>query len=87
MCSEALGVIGTLSGTILGWALNSLSNKGKLKIYDIVWTDRFTNQNKYGKLVPSKCLEHTKHYSFNVSLDIYNSRSDIKIMRDIEIIF
>lgn len=84
--TAAIGVIGTLVGTILGWALNNLSSMGKLRIYVCSWEDSFTFYHM-GREVASNSIEETKCYSFNTSLDLYNSSGETKIMRDIRIVF
>lgn len=84
--TAAIGVIGTLVGTILGWALNNLSSMGKLCIYVCSWEDEFTS-NHLGRTVASDSIEKTQYYSFKTSLDLYNSSGETKIMRDIRIVF
>lgn len=79
-----IGVIGTILGTILGWVLNSLSTKGKLKIYVSSWIDNF-QYNDTGSMVPCKSKEQTEYY--DLTLDVYNSSSETKILRNIKIEF
>ena len=81
-----VGVIGTLAGTVLGWLLNNISQTGKLNFHLLKWQDEF-KFNSSGVLKPSSSKEETKHYSYKLSLDIYNSSGETKIMRDIEIVF
>lgn len=81
-----IGVIGTILGTILGWVLNSLSTKGKLKIYVSSWKDNF-QYNNAGSMVPSKSKEQTECYHYDLTLDVYNSSSETKILRNIKIEF
>lgn len=81
-----IGVIGTILGTILGWVLNSLSTKGKLKIYVSSWKDNF-QYNDTGSMVPSKSKEQTEYYHYDLTLDVYNSSSETKILRNIKIEF
>ena len=87
MDAAIVGVIGTILGTILGWFLNSLSNKGKLKLYITSWEDDFQYLDEIGCAVPSNSIEQTEFYSYKLSLDIYNSSGEQKIMRNIAIIF
>ena len=87
MDAAIIGVIGTILGTILGWFLNSLSNKGKLKLYITSWEDDFQYLDEIGCAVPSNSIEQTEFYSYKLSLDIYNSSGEQKIMRNITIIF
>ena len=86
IANTLIGVGGTLLGTILGWALNKLSSKGKLKTYVSNWTDEF-KYNKTGFIVPSNSIELTEMYAYNLCLDIYNSSAEPKIMRNIRIVF
>jgi len=81
-----IGVIGTILGTILGWVLNSLSTKGKLKIYVSSWIDNF-QYNDAGSMVPCKSKEQTEYYHYDLTLDVYNSSSETKILRNIKIEF
>lgn len=81
-----IGVLGTILGTILGWVLNSLSDKGKLKIFVSLWEEQF-QYNDTGSMVPSNSKEQTECYHYNLILDLYNSSSEAKIMRNIKIEF
>lgn len=81
-----IGVGATLAGTILGWLLNNFSNRGKLNIFVSSWEDRF-RYNKMGEMVDSSKREEVAYYTFCVSLDLYNSSGNTKIMRNIEIVF
>lgn len=81
-----IGVIGTLFGTVLGWLLNSVSKKGKLNIYVYSWEDEFMYNCK-GRLTKSSSEEQTEHYGYKLSLDLYNSSGETKIMRNIRIVF
>lgn len=82
-----IGIIGTLGGTVLGWLLNNLSQKGKLNIYLSRWTDEFQYNDNTGCMVPSSSMEQTECYGYKVSFDLYNSSRETKIMRNIHIKF
>lgn len=82
-----IGVIGTLLGTVLGWFLNVLSNKGKITVYLSSWTDAFRHNDNEGLITISTTESQAEYYEFECSLDIYNSSSDTKILRDIKIVF
>jgi len=79
-------VAGTLLGTILGWALNSFSQMGKINCYVPEWQDQLL-YNHMGYMVPSNSKEQTEQYIFTVTLDLYNSSQRTKIMREIEVVF
>ena len=85
--TAAIGVGGTLLGTILGWVLNNLSSKGKLKIFVSYWTDSFKYNDDRGSMAQSNSIEQTELYSYRLCLNIYNSSSEPKIMRSIKIVF
>lgn len=82
-----LGILGTMGGTILGWILNNLSKHGKLNIYVSEWKDEFEHNSDIGEMVVSSSIEQTEYYSYTLSLDLYNSSSETKIMRNIEVVF
>lgn len=82
-----IGVGATIAGTILGWVLNTLSNAGTLKIFVSSWEDSFKHNNSLGAMVPCTKREDVQSFSYKVSLDLYNSSGNIKIMRNIQIIF
>lgn len=82
-----IGVLGTLAGTVLGWILNSLSSKGKIKIFVSSWEDKFLHQDGYGGMASSSSIEDTEFYTYELSIDVYNSSSESKIMRDVMVSF
>lgn len=90
MCSDVVaaltGVAATLAGTILGWMLNHFSNRGKLNIFVASWKDEFS-YNRMGEMVDCVKREEVQCYTFYLSLDLYNSSGNTKIMRNIKIIF
>lgn len=87
MMSAVLGIIGTVLGTVLGWILNNISRKGELKVFVSKWKDKFQCQGKLGEMVPSSSPDQTRLYSFDLNLEIYNSSSETKNMRDIRVVF
>lgn len=91
MSSEVLiaimGIVGTLAGTLLGWFLNQLSQRGKLHIFVMNWHNYFTHTDAEGCEVCSCSLDEAVNYSFELEMDIYNSSNITKIMRDIKVIF
>lgn len=82
-----IGVIGTILGTILGWMLNSFSNHGKINVFISSWKDSFEYNDATGCMAPSLSKERTECYSYQLTLDLYNSSGEAKIMRNIVIIF
>jgi hypothetical protein len=81
-----IGVIGTILGTILGWILNSVSSHGKLNVHISSWKEAF-EYNKLGCMALSLSKEQTEYYSYQLTLDLYNSSGEAKIMRNIAIRF
>lgn len=85
LCLAILSVVGTLLGTVLGWLLNSLSQKGKLHFFVMKWEESFQKLD-YGVLINCK-FEEATHYYYKLSFDIYNRSREIRILRDIKILF
>ena len=65
-----IGVGATIVGTVLGWMLNNLSNRGKLNIFVSSWEDKFQHNNSFGEMVPCSNREDVRNYSYEVSLDL-----------------
>lgn len=86
MTCEWIGLIAGLAGTVLGWMLGVLSQKGKLHIFS-EWTDRFQLDDAVGGITYSTTRDNAKYYRYNLVLDLYNASGEPKIMRRIEIIF
>lgn len=86
-----IGVGSTIAGTLLGWLLNSASNKGNLNIYVVNWNEKLENKSNSGYGVPlyadAVSRGAVNHYSYSGSIDIYNSSNNTKIMRDFKIIY
>ena len=82
-----IGVGATIAGTILGWILNALSNSGSLKVFVSFWEDSFKHLSSFGEMVPCVNRAEVQNFSYKVSLDLYNSSGNIKIMRNIRIVF
>lgn len=81
-----IGVGGTLLGTALGWWLNTLSNRGKIDVFCKKWDVEFeTNIN--GILARTEDIEKAEYFDFNVELEVVNHSSDIKIIREVQILF
>ena len=51
------------------------------------WKDRFQKQDSLGGFVESNSIEETEYYHYELSLDLYNSSRDIKIMRQVHLEF
>lgn len=81
-----LGIIGTLLGTVLGWFLNSLSQKGKIRVFVKKWKATYQKADKMGGFVDCT-REEAGYYHYNLSLDAYNSSRETRIMRDIRVVF
>lgn len=81
-----IGVVATILGTVLGWILNNLSNKGKLCFYIKQWSDKF-ECNKAGEMTQCDSIDDAECYSFKLNMDVYNSSAVTKIMRNIQVVF
>lgn len=81
-----ISVGATIAGTVLGWLLNNLSNRGKLNVYISLWEDSF-EYNHIGEIMPCSKREEVQCYSYKASFDLYNSSGNTKIMRNIQIVF
>lgn len=82
-----IGVAGTLLGTILGWFLNVLSNKGKLRFYLKSWSECFLQSDSYGGQKQTTNIAEAEHHRCNVTIEIYNSSRFSKAIRDIKIVY
>lgn len=82
-----IGVGATIAGTVLGWVLNNLSNRGELNIYVSSWEDKFQYNDDIGEMVSCSKCEEVQSYTYKVSFDLYNSSGNTKIMRNIQIAF
>ena len=82
-----IGVGATIAGTVLGWVLNNLSNRGKLNIYVSSWKDEFQYNDDIGEMGLCSKREEVQSYTYKVSFDLYNSGGNTKIMRNIQIAF
>ena len=82
-----IGVGATIAGTVLGWVLNNLSNRGKLNIYVSSWEDKFQYNDDIGEMVSCSKREEVQSYTYKVSFDLYNSSGNTKIMRNVQIAF
>lgn len=85
--SEILMGCFTMLGTLLGWCLNNVSQKGKLHIYLDSFESFFMRTDGMGGFDESISKEEAEYYNYDIVLDIYNSSRDIKIMRDIKVTF
>ena len=81
-----IGVGGTLAGTVLGWVLNNITNRGKLQIYTSKWKDCFERHDNYGGVCSAESRSETNGLSCDYSLDMYNSTGNVRIMRDIKFV-
>jgi len=86
MTGEWIGLIGGLAGTVLGWMLGILSQKGRLHIFS-EWSDRFQQDDAVGGIIYSTTRDNAKYYRYSLVLDLYNASGEPKVMRKIEIVF
>lgn len=80
-----IGVIGTVVGTILGWVLNNISQRGKLSVYISQWSDDF--DYNHVTISDENAIQETHCYSYKLAVDIYNSSAETRIMRDVRVVF
>lgn len=81
-----IGVGGTLLGTALGWWLNTLSNRGKIDVFCKKWDVEFKINNN-GFVESTNDINEAEYFNFNVELEVINHSSNIKILRDVQILF
>lgn len=85
MKAEIIGVIGTLLGTILGWALGKI-DAGRLHIsfsnteYDFTSTENTTPIR--GEMPTQKCS-----YSLHTTMQLYNSSNINQVIREVKFVF
>lgn len=82
----AIGVIGTLLGTVLGWVLNSISQMGKLSFYVSRW-EHEVECNVHGQMLRCGSKDSAENYHYKLGFDVYNSSNETKIMRDVRLSF
>lgn len=79
-----IGIIGTLSGVILGAIINQIARSGGLKIYSNDFNISFEKQSEHGDLVPQDQIDSkTISVSIEFCLDLFNSSSQQKVGREI----
>jgi hypothetical protein len=79
-----IGIIGTLSGVILGALINQISRSGSLNIYSHDFHIDISKQTGYGSLESQNQIDsETISVSVNFNLDLFNSSSQQKVGREI----
>lgn len=86
ICTAVIGIVGTLAGTVLGWLLNNVSRRGKLRAFVAKWDEDY-KFNDVGSMVGAPSYDEAECYFYELTLDVYNSSSDTKIMRDFKMEF
>ena len=81
---DILALIGTFGGVVLGWILNNLSKRGSLKVYG---KETWLNELLTVEEVITDEIKEIGKYHCSVTLDLYNSSADMKIMRDIQFVY
>lgn len=77
-----------LIGVILGWILNTLSNSGKLYIYNKQWNGLIEKaRDEYGNLLVRGNPDSYERISFNTEMDVFNNSTENRIMRNIRVGF
>lgn len=92
MSSDAFwGIVGSLSGTILGailgWLFSKLSDRGKISIYLRAWEESFIAPDRLGGLSEQKKAADAQTYRYSATVEIYNSSRNPNIIRDVHIVF
>lgn len=82
-----IGIAGTILGTILGWFLNQLSQRGNLCLFVQNWHSSLTTIDRNCNKTLCNSFDEASEYDFELEIDAYNSSSSTKIMRNIEINF
>ena len=83
--AAVIGVGGTILGTIIGWVLNNLSNRGRLVISIVKYEAEF---QKALNGVMCRCdINSAEYFNYIINIDIYNTSAKTKFMRDIKFNF
>jgi hypothetical protein len=86
--SEYLGIIGTITGVILGYVLNSISRIGKIKPLFHLATREYIGRNNAGEFITIKDFNNTvDHVEYTIKLNFYNSSQKIKNIQSVFLIF
>lgn len=78
-----IGVAGSILGGVVGWWLNNLSRKGKISVF----ADGINGEFQSAEETEVSSLEEADNFYYHPNIEIHNSSSDAKIMRDIKIVF
>jgi hypothetical protein len=82
------GIVGTLLGTLMGWVLNNLSQKGKLSFYIITWSNSYAGGiSPFGGYGGINNFSEVDVYTYETIVEVYNSSGINKIIRDVSICF
>lgn len=87
--SPFISVLASLLGVLLGFFLNNLSRRGRIKIFQNNISIYFLERDDYGGYIPKKEItDKTVSVSVKMNLDLYNTSSySRKIARDIKMKF
>ena len=83
--TTVIGIFGTLAGAVLGWLLNNVSRRAKLKILIAGYFEEFQSENEMGEIAGSNSFSEVEVYFYILSLDAYNSNSDNRSMGDFKV--
>jgi len=82
-----IGVSGTLLGVALGFFLNRLASLGKIKIFIKSHSLHYSERDNQGGAITTESLTpNSNRATFSFDLEIYNSASDFKIMRELSLV-
>ena len=87
--SPFISVLASLLGVLLGFFLNNLSRRGRIKIFQNNISICFLERDEYGGFNSKKeIIDKTEAVSVKMNLDLYNTSSySRKIARDIKMKF
>ncbi len=82
-----IGVGGTILGVGFGFFLNRLSSLGKIKIFIKSHSLHYSERDSQGGSISTESLtQKSDRATYSFDLDVYNSASDFKIMRELSLV-
>ena len=81
------GIFGTVLGTILGWLLSEISNRGRLHCYVKSWQADMDAPDFYGGYKTCRIGEIPQFFHYSLSLELYNSSRLPRMIRNGKVVF